>query len=74
MCGCRNSNKNYLHVVPSAQTNRVIKRTEDKEYLVKSTSVTLHDINSYYGQEMKEIVFICVINIYSLAYTINELI
>ncbi|CAG8564261.1 16185_t:CDS:10, partial [Funneliformis mosseae] len=57
---CYNSecrNKSYLHVVPNARTNRVIKRTEDKEYLNTSTSATLHDIDLYCShceQEMKE--------------------
>ncbi|CAG8485107.1 8331_t:CDS:10 [Cetraspora pellucida] len=52
-------NKNYLHVVPSARTNRVIKRTEAGEYSQTSTSTTLHDIDlncGYCGNEMKEMV------------------
>ncbi|RGB38548.1 hypothetical protein C1646_755610 [Rhizophagus diaphanus] len=54
---CRN--KSYLHVIPSARTNRVIKRTEDKKYLNTSTSATLHNIDLYCShceQEMKEMV------------------
>ncbi|KAF0392136.1 mcm domain-containing protein 2 [Gigaspora margarita] len=52
-------NKNYLHVVPSARANRVIKRTEVGEYSQTSTSTTLHDIDlncDYCGEEMKEMV------------------
>ncbi|CAG8527718.1 11496_t:CDS:10, partial [Cetraspora pellucida] len=52
-------NKNYLHIVPSARTNRVIKRTEAGEYSQTSTSTTLHDIDlncGYCGNEMKEMV------------------
>ncbi|RIA98997.1 hypothetical protein C1645_556914 [Glomus cerebriforme] len=54
---CRN--KNYLHIILNARTNRVIKRTEDKEYLNTSTSASLHDIDLYCShceQEMKEMV------------------
>ncbi|GBB91940.1 hypothetical protein RclHR1_01940017 [Rhizophagus clarus] len=54
---CRS--KSYLHVIPGARTNRVIKRTEDKEYLNTSTSATLHNIDLYCShceQEMKEMV------------------
>ncbi|CAG8687718.1 26067_t:CDS:2, partial [Racocetra persica] len=52
-------NKTYLHVVPSARINRVIKRTEAGEYFQTSTSTTLHDIDlncGYCGNEMKEMV------------------
>ncbi|KAI9146291.1 hypothetical protein BKA69DRAFT_9158 [Paraphysoderma sedebokerense] len=54
---CRN--QNYLHLIPSARSHRVIKRSEESQYIGTSTSAILHNLDllcSHCGVMMNEMV------------------